>query len=544
MVLKWLRRKGDEILGPPRQSRQAGTASPGPAGKMPFYHQFPNLVRPVPPPEGILEEWDLYRPMLYLKDSSHVTLDRFREGVFISGITGSGKTSGPLYTLARLFLDYQFGALILTVKPKVDREFWLRVVKQAGRENDLVIIGPEENNYFNFFEYELSRHGGNDTRNIINLLVQLSEGRQRSGERTNDKFWKAQFDLILEKAITLLQIAGEQVTFDNIFGVINSAPRESDLTSEEAKSRWEKQNGLTRYCIASAMDRRETALDQLDRGEPPIISETMIDDLPSIIDYWLKQYPYYDDRTKGNIEAELIGTLNPFRSGKVRDILNSKRYNTTITPESVLRGKIVLVDFPVEEYYTTGEMIQFVFSLMVQRALLRRKPSKKNRPVALFGDEFHAHLTIYDHKTQATIRERGGIRVVACQNLPMFYAELGESRKAMVNAFLGNMALKFFGRNTCPITNEWASGAFDKDYVFVNSTSASSNPEKEGLSHSHSRREEQRARVKSIEFQGLRDGGPLNHNLVETIVHNKGDTFPETDNNAIVATWIQSYTFE
>ena len=542
MVFDWLRKKGAEILGEPA----APTLQPADKPKqnadgITFYHRFNGLVRPVPPPSKEMTEWDLFSPMLYLAQKSAITLDRIREGIFISGITGGGKTSGPLYTLGRLFFDWQFGALILTVKPELDREFWERVAKEAGREDDLIVIGPDEPHYFNFFEYELNRPRGSEPRNIINLLVQLSEGRRKGGERTNDKFWKEQFDLILEKTITLLQMAREPVTLDNIFDVINSAPKREDLATDKAKEAWQKES-LNWYCLQTADSNVDLATQQYEAGEDPVISISLIDDYPTVVDFWLKQAIKYDDRTEGNILAELVGTLNPFRSGRVRDVLNSKRHKTTVTPEDVLDGKILLIDFPVEEWYAVGETIQFVFNLMVQRAILRRRPSNSNRPIALIGDEFHAHFNAYDHKTQATIRDRNGVRLVACQNLPMFYSELGTAHKSLVDAFLGNLALKIFGKNTCKVTNEWSSGTFDKEYVYVNSSSTSSG--ENNRSHSTSRREEQRSIVPSIAFQRLKDGGPKNKNIVETLIHNKGDFFEETQQSFIVASWIQSYTFQ
>jgi len=97
----------------------------------------------------------------------------------------------------------------------------------AGREDDLVIIGPDAKERFNFIQYEASHPdaGVGLSDNIVRLLETVSNSVQRKGKtgRSNDSFWDNEYGKLVRNAVDLLRLAKEDVTLDNIAEIITTA---------------------------------------------------------------------------------------------------------------------------------------------------------------------------------------------------------------------------------------------------------------------------------------------------------------------------------
>ena len=74
-------------------------------------------------------------------------------GLICFGMTGSGKSSGPLRSIALRFLELGYGGIVFCAKPD-ECETWESYAKEKGREKDIILLSKET---FCFLDYEFSR---------------------------------------------------------------------------------------------------------------------------------------------------------------------------------------------------------------------------------------------------------------------------------------------------------------------------------------------------------------------------------------------------
>jgi hypothetical protein len=86
---------------------------------------------------------NLDTPIYKLSGKDIQTLDDCTCGTFITGTTGSGKTSGSGKFIAKSYLRKGMGGLVLTVKND-EKNTWIQYAKETGRLADLVIFSPEK----------------------------------------------------------------------------------------------------------------------------------------------------------------------------------------------------------------------------------------------------------------------------------------------------------------------------------------------------------------------------------------------------------------
>jgi hypothetical protein len=135
------------------------------------------------------------------------------------------------------------------------------------------------------------------------------------------------------------------------------------------------------------------------------------------------------------------------------DLMSSK---TTITPESILSGKIVILDLPLKECGQGGLMVQAAWKYLFQRAIERRadKGLKTARPAFLWEDESHLFFSPHDIDFQPTARDCRAAHVMISQSLHNFY-QLGHNPHA-VQGVLATMNSQIFHANGDLDTNKWA----------------------------------------------------------------------------------------
>src|SRR5580704_17622057 len=94
---------------------------------------------------------ELDQPLLFFGDEA-LTVRSCCEGIFITGSTGSGKTSGSGSAIAKSYLENGFGGIVTSCKPD-DPEVWRRYARQTGRERDLIFFGPRHPHRFNYLNF-------------------------------------------------------------------------------------------------------------------------------------------------------------------------------------------------------------------------------------------------------------------------------------------------------------------------------------------------------------------------------------------------------
>jgi hypothetical protein len=234
-----------------------------------------------------------------------------------------------------------------------------------------------------------------------------------------------------------------------------------------------------------------------------------------IADYWLQEHPGVDPRTRGNIVSDYTGLMDAFLRGKVYDLFSQQ---TTVTPDDILAGKVVVLALQVASYHEVGRYAAGLWKYLLQRASERRSlvHPETIRPSFIWADEAQYFLTTTDQMFQTTARRSRVCTVYLTQNLPNFYVEFGGQDR--VHSLLGNLALKLFCRNDESVTNEWASKSIDKSTQYKINLSNAQEIGRDSIGLS----EHEEFDCPSRNFLGLKFGTEQNDYIVEAMAFQGG----------------------
>lgn len=426
------------------------------------------------------------------------------EGLFVSGATGSGKTSGTGRATARAMLRAGYGGLVLCAKAD-EPDLWERYAQEEGRTGDVLRFGPGRGLGFNFLDYEIGRGGvgGGLAMNAVEVLMQMAEvgGAAKNNE---DDTWQKAARHALENAMELCRLAGVSITMHRLYEVLTGPTETYQQLVTQAEGR--------------------TSATDADR-----------EDLVAVRNYFEREWQPMADRQKSGVLMSITAVISPFQRGALRDLFTKE---TNVTPEDAFAGKIIVVDLPVKAFHEAGRMAAVVWKYLFQRAAERRTGGEHTRPLFLFADEAQLFVTSADAIFQTTARASRVATVYLTQNLPNLYAELGgDGRgKARVDSLLGNLQTKVFHQNACSVTNAWTAETIAR--VLVRRSGSSTNIGLEygqaqggngrngnasaGLSYS----EQMDFEVSPREFMTLAKGGPEYHHVVTAILFGGGRQFP------------------
>lgn len=451
--------------------------------------------RPVPLPA---DHWPLDRPLLQLPPRDALTLrDVLAGGVHIWGATGSGKSSGPMATLGRAMLTQGFGMLVLCAKPS-EAEVWTRYAREAHREQHIVRVTPEGPWRFNWLTYELQRPGGGgQTENLVNLLTSVLtdvvEGKQVAS--SHDPFWERSMKVLLRNAIALLAVAKGAIRLEDLSRLVASAPESREQVNQEP---WQ-QASFCAQVIAEADHTPKTAL--------------LAHEVDVAARYFLQELAGMSDRTRSSITATLSASIDTMMHGVLHQLFGTE---TTFVPEILSDGAIILVDIPLVEYGEVARISGMLLKLMTQRALLRRDVAAQPRPVAIVVDEAQNYVSPFDFEFAAMSRSARATSLYATQGLQNYYARLGVGAEAAVKALLGQFQTQVFCRNNDIPTNQYAADLIARRWH--TRMGSSSQNSLTGASHGTSTNQALEYAVQPAEFLYLRNGGPANGYLVDSIM--------------------------
>lgn len=465
---------------------------------------------PSPVPALPSDPFDLDTPLLAL---SPVDVWRIRdacEGVQIFGAIGSGKTSGSGAALARAFLSQGFGGLVLCAKPE-ERRLWEDYARQTGRTSSLVIFAPDQPWRFNFLDYELRRQGsgGGQTENLVRLfstVTEIVEGKQSVGSG-GDPFWERAGQELIRNAVDAIALAGEPLTLSHLLDFITSAPQD---TPQVGDTQWQETSYCAR-CIAQAVQRAKTPREQ--------------HDLEMASRYWLQSFATMADRTRSGIVAHVTSVADILLHGIAWELLAT---DTNLVPEVTYKNAaVIVVDLSVQEYDRLGRIVQGIWKLMFQRAILRRDAHTDPRPVFLWADEAQNFASSFDYQYQAVARSARACTVYLTQSISNYYSVLGAQARDETHALLGNFNTKVFHANGDHATNQYAADLIAQSWTMTGSMNTNTQDKGQG-SRGSGFSESVQYKVLPGEFTTLRKGGPLNGLEVDGIVFQGGRIWEAT----------------
>ncbi len=443
------------------------------------------------------------------------------EGTMIFGGTGSGKTSGSGRAIASSFLAAGFGGLVLCAKPD-EPALWRGYADEAGRGPDLVMFGGGGRWSFNFMQHECLRPGAGAglTENLVNLFMEVSSiGSDEPHGRGGDPFWERAMKSLVRNCVDVLVMAGEPVSLHAMFDVIRGAPADPAAASSLS---WRSQSGCWR---------------RLEAARTRALGSSWEVDWREVAGYWLAHYPALGDKTRASVVAMFSTLAEGLMRGKMRELFCE---GSTICPEDVIRGRIVVVDLPVKEWSAVGRMAAVLWKYCLQKAVERRADNGdgQGRPVFLWADECQHFASRYDPLFQATARSSRVASVYLTQNYPSLIGALGgeSGGRAMADSLLGNMGTKIFHANSDRDTNQLGADLVGKRLQALRnfgtgaSLSLGAQPSA-GSSASRGSSESVDYEVQPTEFSALRKGGAENRYAAEALVYQNGRLWRATGRN-------------
>ena len=468
--------------------------------------------------------------------SSHtddtLCLSDFVTGCFVSGSSGSGKTSGPGATIARAFLRAGYGGLVLTTKPG-ECDQWRRWCEQTGRLDDFLVMDDSTNYRFNFLEYESKRAGrgaGLDT-NLAALFLNVMEATDAGRANSGDPFWRQAVKQLVKNCIFVLKVAEEELSVTNIKRLVTSSPSYPEEVYEE---RW-MESSYCWQCLKKADSKTLDADQRIDLNE--------------VQRYWTIEVPSQDSKTRANVFQSFSVMADGFLRGLFRLLFCT---SVNITPELSIDGKIIVLDFPIKTFDDIGRNVQVLFKHVWQKAMERRDISIQSRPVFLFADEFQEFATSNDAMFQATARSSRVCSVCLTQSIPGLYDRMGGANgKYAADSLLANLSIKIMCGTGCPDTATWGENLINKRWRYRGQSSVSFNPQSQGPKKlfaapdkphiSGSMGPSLESQVLATRFTQLRSGGLRNNWMVDGLLVQSSRAWRFSGTNYIPVTFIQEF---
>ena len=421
------------------------------------------------------------------------------EGIFVTGGPGSGKSSGSGKHLAHALLQAGAGGLVLSAKPN-EAQTWREYARACGREDDLIIFGEHEGEGeecgFNFLDYEMANSKGNPAEAATNVMMEIGEGIGDGLKGGGDsQIWIRHAKTLIRNALNVCLLANESVSVARITRLATS-----DKAADEM--------------LAKAQARA-------DAGE---LTASQIADLDAVRHYLAVKWRELDEKPKSSVLMTADTVADTFATGVMRDLFTGK---TTITPDAILGGKIIVVDLSVIQYDEAGKAANIAWKYCLQRAIQRRGAVKPaDRPTFVFADECQHFITKRDAEFVTTSRSAGCCNIYLTQNRPNLIERLGESA---VDGFLGCFSTKIFHQNADGKTNEWAADSIAK--ILQTRTSTSTNYNVGGArggpggGGGTSQQQVMDHEVTPREFQDLARGGEHMNYVVTALLFRSGHVF-------------------
>lgn len=481
-------------------------------------------------PSPTLHRFDPKRKVLnlsaHLGKEDWVTLGQLYSGIQILGGNGSGKTSGSGAHLALWLLTNGAGFVWMCAKP--DEVFLVRrLVRAAGREKDLVILGqaidPNADRVltdedgeplatdarFNALDYE-SRRAGGGSLSVVNYLAEVYKSIQRTKSEhggEDNQFWQTQYERLGRYLVDTAKFSGLPLTIGILRKLQLSAPK-NGAQLEDVE--WRK-NSL----LCAAIERAEQRI-----YEPGITEQQRQrrqKNWESIKDFWLTDWLTLAEKPRSTLDVMFAALADAFTVEPVETILTEP---TTVTPEDVMAGKIVVLNLPVRKFFESGRMAQFCFKYSFQRSMLNRDAASLDIiPTVLWADEAHNFIASFDREYAAEARSFKTITCYLEQSIAGYEAALGTHSKTEVEAFLANLQLRIYHQNSSPETNEYCSSVFGSDWEEVENLAPGG-----GILIN----KQQVPVVRPIQFSTLKRGGPTHAGIVEAFIYNAGNPFTAT----------------
>jgi hypothetical protein len=450
--------------------------------------------------------------LLMLTPRDPLTLNQLYEGCLILGGTGAGKTTGPLDNiLLPLLRNTGCGAIWLCAKP-TEPSHALRMCRMAGREQDVIFFAPGSGLCCDPIAGELAAPGGT-VESCVALLTSTVEAMQRSsgGGQEDGGFWKGLLSKLADFTIRTVERGTGTCTILNAYDLLTSAPQ----SKEEADSKAFWHDTYCGQCLMAAKERHPNDID-----------------VALCADWWAGEWPRLAEKTRSIAHTQLTNLLKRFIHNPLRGMVAGQ---SNVFLDDPQKGNILILAMPVLEWRETGICFQTLMKAGVMRQTLRRDVRQSPLPVVCVADECQWFIVPeVDTMAQTVARQQRYISLAATQSIPTLVTALGGSEKARheADAFVGLHMTKVLCASADHTTNHAMSELFGQSLHTFSGGSFHTGPydpvgqffgqQQCGNASFHT---QYALDLQPLEFQKLAKGGPANHWIVESFIHQGGRTF-------------------
>lgn len=375
--------------------------------------------------------------MLRLSNDDFFSFRDCAQNVFVTGVTGGGKTSGPGRHLLTGLLTAGCGGIVLCAKPGEADEVEA-LARELGRAAS-VIRWNGRNHGFNFLGYALSRLGPDGINGVVEYLMRVIEMMRHASAMpagNGDAFWLDALKVLLRHTVPVVYAATGTLRITDILAFVHSAPTAPGQMNDPD---WQSQGGFFMRCFIEA-------------------ARTLDDATGSrMVAYWRDEYSRLDAKLRSNILAG-FAMLDRFNHGWLRDAYCGQ---TTLVPDLTAHGVLIILDMPRALLGEDGMVAQMLFKDAWQQWVLSRNglpPQHRERFVFCYADECQEFVTSTDADFLAMSRSSLAGTIYLTQSLPAMYSKIGGANAHdRTHHLIANFGTRIFCANACAQTNEWAS---------------------------------------------------------------------------------------
>ena len=371
------------------------------------------------------------------------------QNILITGTIGTGKTSSAMYPFTRQLIEYnceddnnKIGMLILDVKGNFFMQVYEYCVRY-GREDDLIIIGLDNNTFYNPLDKpELSAQVlANRLKTILTLF----------SKNNTESYWLDKAEEVLSESIKLCRLYNNgYVTFEELHHIIFI----SDYLNEKIS--------ILRNLYKSGK-----------------MNQNQIYDLYTSLNFFKLEYLSLDSRVLSILKSEIGRILNVFVSNyfiKKTFCPQKEEINFSGFKDVIKNGKIVVLNMNIAQYRNLSKIIAAYLKLDFQTEILYTVSSKSlisPKATAFICDEYHEYVTSTDADFFAQSRESKCISIVATQSYTSILNTLKDVYSTKV--IIQNLINKLWFRTDDIFSIEEAQKQIGKEEKTKTSTSISEN---------------------------------------------------------------------
>lgn len=373
-------------------------------------------------------------------------LSRFGDSLSLSDCTkaivcladpGAGKSKSVKKTFLEFFARNGLGGVILCCK--VDEAAEVRGWLEAwGRGDDVIDFSPGSGECFDFMSWQAGRFGTAAAfiENAVDCLSEIAEVLGAARSTGENSYWETAADEVIREGLKNLHKSSGRCDLVNLSRWVDSLPQNIEELRSDRLFSMQVLEGAKKNC--------------------PVGREHEIEDAEAFYYRWATM----DQRPRSSVLNTVQTRLSVFvKQHAIRELFIGDGISTW-TPEDSLRGKILLCNVSVKQFYAAGRGA----NVLIKRCMVEAIESRASPwPYCfLLMDEVQHFTTSREFLNTTTLRSSGGIWFGLTQAKSNFGAVIGgdATNHERVESLLGTCLTKIICRTTHADTCRWASTQF------------------------------------------------------------------------------------